>query len=259
MLKVGCMATLTMQRPAILNLARGVDLRLIALGLVALLTFGVGFFGQGSWEVGAATPTAVSAIVTDVVGGAGSRKPVRVKISLAVTNSGAEPVRVLGPDSNGNGARLFGLSPSQLIIDPDVIGRIDADVGLDCDRPEPLLLPDLRLELPDGVRRGFPIGGSDLLLEACSRAAPAVRPLVATVPTPAPSPSPTAPAARTGDRQFTVLLRSPTGRRSDVRAVRAGGVDLPMSPATTTRCTVSLRFASTLTSATCAKCPACEK
>lgn len=220
-----------MQRPAIMKLAPGVDRRLLGLGLVGLLTFTVGFVGQGSWGVGAATPSSVGAVVTDVVGGVGSRKPVRVKISMAVTNSGPESVRVVGPDSNGTGVRMLALSPADLIIEPRAIGWIDADVTLDCERPEPLQLPDLRLELPDGVRRAFRIGGSGMLLEACSRAAPAVRPLIATIPTaPATTPSPSG----TSEDRLTVLLSSPTGRRSDVRAIRAGGAVLPMSPTTVT-------------------------
>ena len=57
-----------------------------------------------------------------------------------------------------------------------------------------------------------------LLLKACSSAAPELRPLTATMT-----------AASKGDRA-TVQLASPTGRRTDVLAIRVGGVALQMSP-----------------------------
>jgi hypothetical protein len=221
-----------MMRPAIRDLARKVTTlrhrRGLEIGLLGLLALIVGFVGQGSWGVGVATPTSVGAIVTDVIGGAGSRDPVRVKISLAVTNLGLDPVRVLQPDSTGSGTgsgtgtRLLGLTPADLLVDPGAIGRIEADVTLDCRLPEPLQLPDLQLELHDGTRRGLPVSAGEMPLEACSRAAAAVRPLAAAIDSP---PS--------GD-QLAVRLSSPTGRRTDVRAIRAGGAVLAMSAPTVT-------------------------
>lgn len=217
-----------MLRPASTRLIRKVTSlphrQALGIGLVGLLTLTVGYVGQGSWGVGVAVPTAVGATVTDVIGGASSQKPVRVTISLAVTNVGLEPVRVLLPDSNGTGTRVLGLAPADLLVDPGEIGRIDADATLDCRLPEPLRLPELQLELGDGTRRELQVGGSGMLLEACSRAAPAVRPLAATIVPPSPG------------GQLTVQLSSPTGRRTDVRAFRAGGAVLTMS---TTRATVA--------------------
>lgn len=208
-----------MQRPAIMNLARTVDRRVIGLGLVGLLTLTVGYVGQGSWEVGASIPSSANAMVTDVVGGAGSRKPVRVKVSLAVTNGGTEQIRVVEAASNGNGTAVLGLSPSNLLVEPGVFGRIDADVTLDCDRSEPLRLPDLQLELRDGTRQGLQIGGSGMLLEACSRAEPGVRPLTASI---------LPPTSTTDNVRLAVRLSSPSGRRINVLAIRAGGAVLQM-------------------------------
>jgi len=231
-----------MQRPAIMDPARGVNRHVIGFGLVGLIAFGIGYLGQGSWGVGATNPSAASAIVTDVVGGAGSRKPVQVKVSLGVTNSGTEQIRVVGPDGNGNGTAVITLSPPRLRIRPGAIGRIDAEVSLDCDLPEPLRMPGLRLELRDGAVREIPVGGSGMLLEACSRAQPAVRPLAATmlapaVPSDQPTPTTSTPPAQTtttttDDGRLAVRLSSPTGRRTRVLAVRAGGVDLRMTPVT---------------------------
>ena len=99
-------------------------------------------------------------------------------------------------------------------------------------RSEPPLLPPFQAELPDGLSRGFHVGGSEKLLEACGRAAPAVRPLLASVPKP--SAGPTSSATTTEDGSLVVRLTSPTGRRSEVRAIRAGGADLRMSPAAVT-------------------------
>jgi hypothetical protein len=214
-----------MQRPAVLSLVQRVSRRTLALGLLALLSLIVGYVGQGSWGVGVATPSAVGAIVTDVVGGAGSRKPVRATVSLAVTNVGTDQIRVLGPASNGSGTNVLTLTPPDLVVGPRVIGRVDADVELDCDQPAPLRMPDLRLEFHDGARRALSVGGSAMLLEACSRAAPSARPLVAVIE-PQPATTGTPP---TSDARLAVRLSSPTGRRLEILAIRAGGVTLPIS------------------------------
>lgn len=210
-----------MQRPVITDLAQGVDRRLIGLSLVGLLALAIGYLGQNSWGVGSAASAATGATVTDVIGGSGSRNPVRAKVSVAVTNRGSQQIRVLKPDLPGDGTAVLSLSPSELRVDPGAIGRVDADVSLRCDLPEPLRLPDLRMELRNGTLWGLPVSGSGMMVEACSRAASAFRPLVGAL------------ARRpTGGERLTVRLHSPTGRRFDVPQIRAGGVVLTMSPAT---------------------------
>jgi hypothetical protein len=202
----------------------GISRRAIGLGVLALTAFGVGYLGQDSWGIGArSAPSAVSAIVTDVVGGTGNRQPVRVQVSLGVTNDGTDVVRVLRPDRRGQGTDFRSLTPSVLILEPGGHGQLEADVAIDCSLPKPLRLADLRIERRDGIRLGLRIGGSGMLLEACSRAATAVRPLVATLD---PTPETAAPA----DARLTVTLSSPTGRRADVTQIRAGGVPLLTLP-----------------------------
>ncbi|HST84252.1 MAG TPA: hypothetical protein VLL08_21125 [Kineosporiaceae bacterium] len=220
-----------MRLPAITELARRLDerldRRLTGVALVGLLAFVAGYLGQGSWGVGTATSSAAGAIVTDVVGGAGTRTPVPATVSLAVTNVGLERVRVLGTEANGLGTVVQNLTPPDLELDPGMIGRFDADVTLDCKLSKPLRMPDVRLELPNGKLRRIPVSGSGMLLEACSRAAPSVRPLVAALSTP--TPTPTQPT-----HLLTVQLSSPTGRQVEVRNIRAGGVALRISPPTVT-------------------------
>jgi hypothetical protein len=213
-----------MRRPMVINLAPGNNRRALSFVLIGLLSLTVGYIGQGFWDVGRPTPAAASAIVTDVVGGAGSRKSVRILVSLAITNTGTAPVQVFKPESRGDGTEILALTPSDLRVDPDRIGRVDADVTLDCDRPEPLQLADLQLQLTDGARRPLQINGAGMVLEACSRASTAVRPLAAT----------TSVKSSADDGRLAVRLSSPTGRAIDVLAVRAGGVDLAMSPTTVT-------------------------
>ncbi len=221
-----------MQRPVITDLARGVDRRLIGLSLVGLLALAIGYLGQNSWGVGSAASAATGAIVTDVIGSAGSRNPVRAKVSVAVTNRGSQQIRVLKPDLPGDGTAVLSLSPSELRVDPGAIGRVDADVSLRCDLPEPLRLPDLRMELRNGTLWGLPVSGSGMMVEACSRAASAFRPLVGALARRPAGTSPATGTSPTGGERLTVRLHSPTGRRFDVPQIRAGGVVLTMSPAT---------------------------
>jgi hypothetical protein len=210
-----------------MNLAHGPNRRALSLAVTGLLAVAAGFVGQGSLNVGRPTPSTVSAIVTDVVGGAGSRRPVRVVVSIAVTNSGGTAVRIFGPDRAGAGTDILAITPSPLRVGPGRVGRIDADVNLGCDLSTPLHLADLQLQLTDGTRISQEISGSGRVLEACSRADPAVRPLAATI-------AAASGGAPTGDRRLTVRFSSPTGRRLDLLAIRAGGADLQMSPTSLT-------------------------
>jgi hypothetical protein len=204
--------------------AAGISRPTSGLVLFGLLAFVVGFVGQGSWGIGArAAPSAVTAVVTDVTGGAGNQRPVRVQIALAVTNHGQDEVRVHAPLTAGSATRVLALTPSALLVKPGETGQIDADVVLDCDVIQPLRLPDLELEQVDGRSRPIEISGSGPILEACARAVAEVRPLAVTV-----SPK------QTDGRHWSVVLSAPTGRRLDITAIRAGGVPLltPASPVT---------------------------
>ena len=212
--------------------AAGIRRPAFGLGLIGLLSFVVGVLGQGSWGIGArAAPSAVSVAVTDVTGGAGNRRPVRAQLSLTITNLGTDEVSVLPPLTAGNGARVLGLQPPAPVVKPRTIAVVDADVALDCDATQPLQLPDLQLLMIDGVRRSVEIGDSGRILEACSRAVSAVRPLAVELGPIAKDDS------RPGqDRRRSIVLSSPTGRRIDVTAVRSGGVTLltPPKPVTVT-------------------------
>jgi hypothetical protein len=195
--------------------------RSFTVALVAVAALVVGYAGQGSWGIGVqADPPAVTAVLTDVEGGAGARSPVRLQVSMAVTNSGAQSVTVLAPVRPGSGVTVLARSPAALELGPGRVGRILADVSVRCAAPAPPQLPDLQFELADGLRLDLPVDGSQLLLQGCSRAAPPVRPIAATV----------VKTAGDDDR-LTLALTSPTGRSVAVAAIRAGGVVLAPAPA----------------------------
>jgi hypothetical protein len=203
----------------------GPDRRLLLLGVLALLTFTGGYLGQGSWRVGArAQAPVISAIATDVTGGAGSRQPIRVQVTIAVANDGTDQIQVLDPGTTAPGVTVVGLDPRVLTVPAGRVRQVNADIALNCDRPDPLALPALRVELIDGVQRRLEVGGSGVLLEACSRAVAAVRPLAASIGR--------AQASGPSDPRLAIMLTSPTGRAVDVSAVRAGGVSLSAEPRT---------------------------
>jgi hypothetical protein len=195
------------------------------LALLAVLTFAVGYLGQGFWQVGArADPPVVSAIATDVIGGIGTRQPVRIRVTIAVANDGAQEVQVIAPEQPTPGVTVIGLDPGVLTVPAGRVGQLNADVAVHCEQETPLSLPALQIELIDGVRHRLGVSGSGVLLEACARGAPTVRPLIASIPA--------TKAGSSADQQsLTVTLRSPTGRPADVSAIRAGGVGLRTVPA----------------------------
>lgn len=210
-----------------MRIAAGVSRPGLSLGLIGLLSFTIGVLGQGSWGIGArAAPSAITVAVTDVTGGAGNRRPVRAQLSLAITNEGTDEVRVIPPLTSGIGARVISLDPATLVVQPKAIGVLDADVALDCDATRPLQLPDLQLEMIDGLRRTVEISNSGRILEACLRAVIAVRPLAVELG-PIAKKDNTRPGS---DRQRSLVLSSPTGRRIDMIAVRSGGVTLLTAP-----------------------------
>jgi hypothetical protein len=192
--------------------------RTLVLGVLIVVTFVVGYLGQGIWRIGArAAPAAVSAVATEVIGGAGDRQPVRVRVAIVVANHGPEEIRVIGPQRATAGVAIVRLDPRVLVIPAGRADRLNADTSLSCDRPVPLALPALQIQLIDGSRRQLDVGGSGLLLDACSRAAGRVRPLAVA-------------STRVDGEQLVIELSSPTGRLVDITAIRADGVSLAASP-----------------------------
>lgn len=203
-----------------MNPGGGPDPRRPVLVLIALAAVAAGYLGQGSVGIGArARPPAVAAIVTDVAGGPGTRQPVRLQVSLAVTNDGGDPIRVRGPGQTGPGTSILTATPTVLVVGPGGTGVLDLDVAVTCRHPQPPRLPDLDLELPDGARRNLRVGGSHRLLEGCGRAMSGVRPVSVEV---VDGPS---------DGRLRLAFASPTGRRADISAIRADGVLLATTPA----------------------------
>jgi hypothetical protein len=193
----------------------GTGRRALSRCMVALLTFGVGFLGQGRLRIGARiAPPAVRAIVTDVLGGAGDRQPAKIQVSVTISNDGAQEVQVSGPAGSSDGVDVQWLGPGVLIVPAHQVRELNADTLLNCARPAALALPALRLELNNGDQRELRVGGSGALLEACTQAGPGARPLAVS------------PEHQIADGQFTIRLSSPTGRPVRVTAIRAGGVPL---------------------------------
>jgi hypothetical protein len=205
---------------------------IVPIVALVLVTFLVGYLGQGFWRIGArAGPPSISAIATDASGGVGSREPVRARVTIAVVNDGSDQIQVVGsaPASADVPVAIFGLVPDNLVVPAGQVGQLTADVAVHCERPTALTLPALQVELIDGVQRALEVGGSGHLLEACARAVATVRPLAI-------SPGPTKPYrdstsdAGRATRRLSILLSSPTGRRADIGAIRAGGVNLLATP-----------------------------
>jgi hypothetical protein len=195
----------------------------VLLGALAVLTFAVGYLGQGGWRIGTPTAPAVSAIVTDVIGGAGVRHPARVQVSISVSNDGTDEIQVIKPMAAGQGTSVLSLAPAALVVPAGESALLNANVAVDCTLPSPLLLPAFGLKLINGDQWQLRIGGSGALLEACGRAVPKIRPLAVT-------------AGRTTNGRLALLVRSPTGRPLQITAIRAGGVRLaaPALPARVT-------------------------
>lgn len=193
----------------------GAGRRPLALGILAVLTFGGGFLGQGWLRIGAPTaPPAVSAIVTDVLGGTGNQQPAQIQASITISNDGSQEVRVSRPTGPSDGVDIRRLDPGVLLVPAHQARQLNTDATLNCARPAPLAVPPLQLELGNGDQRELRIGGSGALLEACARAGPRARPLAV------------ASESQIVDGQFTVWLSSPTGRPARVTSIRAGGVPL---------------------------------
>jgi hypothetical protein len=193
----------------------GIGRRRLVLGALALLTFGAGFLGQGRLQIGArTTPPAVSAIVTDVLGGTGDEQPAQIQIAITISNDGRQEVRVRGPSGPSGGVDVQRLDPGVLIVPARSQGQLNADASLDCARAAPLSVPPFQLELSNGDEQELRVGGSGALLEACAHAGNAVRPLAVS----------TQPQIVGG--QLVVWLSSPTGRPARVTSIRAGGVPL---------------------------------
>jgi hypothetical protein len=227
-------AALGRQRPPDATLASmtpaGSGRHLVPLVLLVLVTFMVGYLGQGFWRIGArAGPPSISAIATDASGGVGSREPVRVRVTIAVVNDGSDQIQVVGAAAASPDVTVFGLVPDGLAVPAGQVGQLTADVAVHCERATPLAFPALQVELIDGVQRALEVGGSGKLLEACARAVATVRPLAVSA-APTKSGSASTPGANSATRRLGLLLSSPTGRPADVVAIRAGGVNLLATP-----------------------------
>lgn len=205
----------------------------LGLGLLGLAALGAGYLGQGSWGIGVRQDlSSVSAIVTDVTGGAGARQPARLQISVAVSNQGTDPVRVRVTERLGDGVSLDRAEPETLTVEAGATARLEAGISVRCMSDRPLRLPPLALVLPDGSEVPVTVGGSARLLEGCSRAASAARPLVVEA-----LPSSGEKDQESGDggqpspgTRLRLELRSPTGPAHRITAIRAGGVPLRVSP-----------------------------
>lgn len=181
-----------------------------AAALLTMTSAGIGYAWSGSAR---ARGPLVTAAVTGAVGVAGEDPP-QALLAITVTNPGPGEVGVVGyADLTSSGA-VGGFEPPDALVNAGETVELSVGIMLHCDRPRPLMLPDLALELPSGARRTVTaMGAPAVLTDLCSRGPPQTRPLQVT-------------SARVDGPRLLVEVASPSGRRTRIDQVRAGGVVL---------------------------------
>jgi len=194
--------------------------------LVALVCLAGGLGGwalAGAWSPAtrAAEPDAVTATVRDVVAEAGDRPvPTRGHLLVEVVNASAGTIVVTGHDVSYDAAQITGVVPRILEVPAAASRTLEVDVAVGCTGPAPLRSAPLRLRRMDGGIRPLPVNGaSQALTTLCATAGGPQSPLVIH-------------EAHPEGGRLALVMSAPSGRTTEVEAVRAGGVPLVTTQAT---------------------------
>ena len=195
----------------------------VLAGLVSLVGCLAGWTAAGAWapENPTTPPEAVTATVRDVRADADSRpEPARARLVVDVANASSGAVVVVGHATSFDAASITGLEPRNLRIAAGASHAVEIEVAVACSGPAPLRSPALRIRRADGGIRPVPVtGASQALLAVCAAGSGQQLPLVID-------------KVWLDGRRLAVVMSSPSGRTTQVQAVRAGGVALAASQAT---------------------------
>jgi hypothetical protein len=192
-------------------------------GVVSVVGCLTGWTAAGAWAPANPTnpPEAVTATVRDMRLDPDSRpEPARARLVIDVANASPGAVVVVGHATSFDAASVTGLEPRALRIAPGASRPVEVEVAVACSGPAPLRSPALRIRRADGGVRPVPVNGaSQALLAVCAAGTGQQLPLVID-------------KAWLEGRRLAVEMSVPSGRTTQVRAVRAGGVALSASQAT---------------------------
>jgi hypothetical protein len=192
-------------------------------GLVSVVGCLAGWAAAGAWAPTNATapPEAITATVRDMRPDPDSRpEPARARLVVDVVNATPGAVAVVGHSTSFDAASITGLEPRSLKIAAGASRSVVLQVAVACSGPAPLRSPALRIRRADGGIRPVPVtGASQALLAVCAAGTAHQLPLVID-------------KVSLDGRRLALVMTSPSGRTTEVHAVRAGGVALAATQAT---------------------------
>lgn len=195
----------------------------LLVGVVCVVGCLGGWTAAGAWAPAnpPTPPEAVTATVRDMRLDPDSRpEPARARLVIDVVNASPGAVVVVGHATSFDAASITGLEPRALKIAAGASRAVEVEVAVACSGPAPLRAPALRIRRTDGGIRPVPVtGASQALLAVCAAGSGQQLPLVID-------------KVSLDGRRLAVVMSVPSGRTTQVQAVRAGGVALAASQAT---------------------------
>ena len=191
----------------------------------AVLSFAVlvgtlaGWCGDAAWRSAQATDAllrtaGLSVVVIDAEHTGDGPTTLTADLTVRLTNLGLVPVELSGAETTYDAAAVVALDPPHVSVPVHAQRSAVLEVAVGCRSPQPLDLPPLQVQTPDGALSSvLADGAGQVLADLCNAALPAdrlVRPLeVSRVAT-----------------QLRVVVTACSGRTTELQAIRAGGVPL---------------------------------
>jgi hypothetical protein len=196
---------------------------LALLGVTVLVGVLVGWSGDAAWRSAQATDAllhtaGLSVVVTDAQDTGDS--PIRLTADLTVhlTNLGLVPVELIGAETTYGAAAVVAIDPPHVTIQAHDAHDAVLEVAIGCRSPQPLDLPPLQLQAPDGSLQSVLVdGGGQALAHLCDGGS-AVDHVLRLV------------SVTRDANQLKIQITASSGRTTQVQAIRAGGVTLTAHP-----------------------------
>jgi hypothetical protein len=206
-------------RPAPLLLGR----RPTALAVAVALGIAAGWVADTAWRSAQTTDArlrtaGLSSVVIDAQHTGDTPNRMTADLTVALGNLGLVPVQLIGSEITYDAVAIVSIEPLRVTVPVNATRTAVLQVAVGCRSAQPLELPALQAQTPDGALLTLPTDGAgQALADLCDASSDADR-VIRQVG-----------VARDGNR-LRVSLTAGSGRTTELQQVRAGGVRLDASP-----------------------------